>query len=316
MKTLFIFGLDTVAGANIASTLSSQYRIVGAVEKSPVEIRDCQVLSGKTAQASPASLLKDVQPDYVLDASCCGDSSWNPQAKIGQEAQCQASIERAKACATLQIPFTFLSSDAVLTGPWMFHEEDSAGYSRCECSQRLLKTEQAIQNIHSEALIVRTHPIGWSTFAGENSTGWIESLLSRMRTARPCFELNQPGYATPLLASELACILQQAWSENLKGLYHIAGAERVNRFQFARRVAEYFQLRTAPLCSSENHFTTTDRQNFGCGEASLQTRAIRRELGVAMPTLGESLQILLDQRDNGYLTGLSVSASASLSRAA
>lgn len=316
MKTLFLFGLDTVSGANIANTLSSQYRIIGIAEKFPVEIRDCQTLSGEAATVDPVSLLKEVSPDYVLDASCCGDSSWNPQARIGQPDQCQASLERAKACATLGIPFTFLSSDAVLTGPWMFHEETSQGYSSSECSQRLLKTEQAIQQAHSESLIVRTHPLGWSTFGGENSTGWLESLLSRMRTARPCFELNQPGYATPILASELASILERAWSENLKGVYHIAGAERVNRFQLARRIAEYFQLRASLLASSENHFTAADRQNFGCGESSLQTRAIRRELCLAMPTLGESLQMLLDQRDNGYLSGMSTPVSASLSRAA
>ena len=55
---------------------------------------------------------------------------------------------------------------------------------------------------------------------------------------------------------------------------------------------------------------------FGCGETSLQTRKIRRALGVSMPMLGEGLQRLFQQHVEGYRGRLSGQPSLPTSRVA
>lgn len=300
MKTLLIYGLETVAGGNIATTLRSEFRIVGTALHGTPELHGCQVLSGQAAQTAPHRLMSDANVDYVIDASCCGDSAWNPTADVASDDRCEASIDRAKSAAALNIPFVFLSSDAVLTGPWMFHEEDSTEYSTSVAGQRLKQTEENILAAHAGSLVVRTHPIGWSPCGN----GWLEQLTERLQQGKACPELSRPGYATPLLASELATILSRALTENLTGRFHIAGAERINRVQFARRLKENLNLHTFRMQLTEQHFSKAERQSFGCGESSLQTRGIRRALCVAMPTMSESLQTLADQQNNGYVAQL------------
>jgi len=300
VKTLLIYGLETVAGGNIATTLRSEYRIVGTALHGTPELHGCQVLSGQAAQTAPQRLLADTKADYVIDASCCGDSAWNPTADVASEDRCEASIERAKSAAALNIPFVFLSSDAVLTGPWMFHEEDSTEHCTSVAGQRLKQTEADILAAHSGSLVLRTHPIGWSPCGN----GWLEQLVDRLQMGKPCPELSRPGYATPLLASELAVIVSRALTEQLTGRFHLAGAERVNRLQFTRRLTENLGLHTFRLPIAEQHFSKAERQAFGCGESSLQTRAIRRALCVAMPTLSESMRTLAQQQQNGYVAQL------------
>ncbi|MCA8984957.1 MAG: sugar nucleotide-binding protein [Planctomycetaceae bacterium] len=302
MKTFVIYGINTVAGANIACALGDRAHVVGIASANAPELTGIQILEEEGAE--PVRLLADRNPDYVIDASCCGDSPWNPQAELAAEDQCAASLKRADACAELNLPFALLSSDAVLTGPWMFHEEDSSNHCSSVLGQRLLKLESRILETCARSLVVRTHPFGWSPASGQETPGWIEHLLERARAGKPCSELCQPGNATPLLASELAVILERACAEQLTGLYHVAGAERVNRLQFARRLTAFLginQFRTPLL---EGHFSQAERKNFACGEMSLQTRKVRRALCLAMPTLSESLEQLDRQRVNGFLDKL------------
>ena len=106
-----------------------------------------------------------------------------------------------------------------------------------------------------------------------------------------------------MLASDLADILQKSWESGLVGIHHIAGAERVSPRKFAMRLAGHFRLPTpsSPIAGSLADRTT----GFGCGETSLQTRKIRRALGIPLPLLDESLDRLYQQHLSGYRARLS-----------
>lgn len=295
MKTLLVYGIESVAGANIANTLCEHYHIVGVATEQCPEIEHCQILSGEAALDPPGQLLNDLKPDYVVDTTCCGDSAWNPEVEFAPEDQCQLAVERAAACKQLGITYSLLSSDAIFTGPWMFHEEDSEFSCSSTLGKQLIKLEADVKKACPESFIVRTHLFGWNWL--DEQAGWIESLLERMQCEpTTCDELSLPGYATPILASELALILARGFEENISGTYHISGAERVNRQEFARRLAAHFNINWLCNLSRSNHFSQSERNQFGCGETSLQTRSIRRSLCVAMPTLTESIASLLNQQ--------------------
>ena len=195
MRTLLIYGVDSVAGVNIARTLSDRYNVIGVAIGECPEINRCQVLSGEAALEPPEQLISDIGPDHVLDATCCGDSPWNPDAEIGNEIQCNLAVERAAVCKQLVIPFTLLSSDAIFTGPWMFHEEDSDQRCTSSLGRRLARLEVEVRDACPESFIVRTHVFGWNW--NDCSTGWIEGLIERIQNRScHCDELMQPGYAS------------------------------------------------------------------------------------------------------------------------
>jgi dTDP-4-dehydrorhamnose reductase len=192
------------------------------------------------------------------------------------------------------VQFTHISSDAIFTGPWMFHDEECP--SRCASPQAAVVAaiEQAVRETCPEALIVRTNAFGWSP-AG--AAGWIESELAAI-SSRRVLGLDSIRHSTPILATDLAKILQRAWEDDICGTFHIAGAERVNPAKFFQRLADRFGL---PWLSIRESMVLEGRpQGFGEGECSLQTKKVRKALCLAMPILSESLDGLLQQYEQGY----------------
>jgi dTDP-4-dehydrorhamnose reductase len=188
-----------------------------------------------------------------------------------------------------------ISSDAVFTGPWLFHDEDSAGLCHSAQAIAIRAAEQAMLEGQRQGLILRTNAFGWTP--EPSGKGWIENLLEGIQTRR-LVEQDHIRHATPILASDLAGILERACLEGLSGIFHVGGAERLSPLKFAQRLADQFNLpwlsirRESPLAEAA--------RGFGAGECSLQTKKIRKALCVAMPLLSEGLARLAEQDQNGY----------------
>jgi dTDP-4-dehydrorhamnose reductase len=201
----------------------------------------------------------------------------------------------ARAAKEFGCDLTLISSDAVFTGPWMFHREGS----QCNCESPAAKILQLIEAEVAEgcpnALIVRTNAYGWSPLADE--AGLVERVLQAAQEGEP-LSLDCMRHATPILATDLADLLERAWFCRLEGLYHVAGGERVNPFRFACLLADQFHL---PMSSFDAIETSLERRReFGAGETSLQSRKVRKALDVALPLVRDGLSRLYEQYVSGY----------------
>jgi dTDP-4-dehydrorhamnose reductase len=200
-----------------------------------------------------------------------------------------------RAARELGATLTLISSDAVFSGPWMFHGETSTAFCESASARTLRALESATIDECPQALVVRTHAYGWSPVA--DGLGWIEGILGALESDRPGVFDCIP-HATPILAADLADLLDRAWQANLIGLYHIGGAERTNPHRFVQNLAGVFDLtppRATLLAPPESV-----QNGFAQGESSLHTRSVCRALGVSMPILIEGLKRLRDQRDDGF----------------
>ena len=312
MDRYLVVGVDTVAGANLAAHLSQSGCSVAAQTADPsVEIAGCHMLRGSTVESACQEATAALGGlDHVV---CCGPasrSSWELPATAITESLIEQTAAWAQAAREADARFTLVSSDAVFTGPWMFHEEE--GLSLCEspAAKILREAERTALAVHPEALIVRTNVFGWSPL-GER--GWIEQRLNELRTRRLA-DQDFVRHATPILATDLAQILQRAWEEGLTGVHHIAGAERVSPLKFVQRLAEQFQH---PWLSLRRGEALMERAvGFAAGECSLQTKRIRKAICVAMPMLSEGLARLAEQQESGFRSRLTTSAPGSSQRAA
>lgn len=292
MKTFLIVGIESVVGANLAASLCGQTRVVGISAGSNISLPGCERATLERGNADAISnCLQQTRATHVIFCGSAARSSWKPAGKGFENSD---SVLWAAATAQEKRHFTLVSSDAVFTGPWMFHDEDSKATCPSSEATGVRQVETRVREACDKSLIVRTNAFGWST---SGSKGWLETLLSGMENNQP-LELDPICHATPILASDLADYLDPALDDELTGVFHIAGAERVSPHQFARQLASAFEV-GSPATRTIRELAARPT-GFGRGETSLQTRRFRSEYDCAMPLLNEGLARLVEQNRSGY----------------
>ena len=293
MERLLVVGVDTVAGANLALSLTERYRVSTWAPTDKYDVANCDAVDPDDA---PRKIVAEVNPDWVIHCGPAARSVWDPATAESIDETIVSDVhDWATATAEYGKHFLMLSSDGVFTGPWMFHDEDGPG--QCHSHQALVvrAAEQQALECTSQALVIRTNAFGWSPESDQG--GWVETLLNEVAFNR-IVEQDHIRHATPILATDLAEIVERACLENLSGLFHVAGAERISPLKFAQRLSDQFDL---PWLSVRKESILSEvPQGFGVGECSLQTKQIRKALCVAMPLLSEGLQRLHEQATNGF----------------
>jgi dTDP-4-dehydrorhamnose reductase len=187
-----------------------------------------------------------------------------------------------------------LSSDAVFSGPKLFHEESELIADDMHCHHLHAIEQAALAPSGQRVLVVRSHPFGWST-PGDS---FAEQIWQTLKRGEP-LEVDPAAYATPILASDLAELLLRCFRARLHGLLHVGGAERTSQLRFALELAtvagfDRRLVRSKPVDVTAADLSAPQR------ETSLASRLVRRELGVALPLLRESLLRFAEQATNGY----------------
>ena len=307
MSKILIIGSESVAGANLAARWSGRSNVYLVSLGRPVQIDGCVSWDAEARgnSQSPQAIraeevCRQLRPDMIVHCGPAARSSWDPSTSaLITDRLPDDCGQWAAAAAAHDAKFTMISSDAVFTGPWMFHDEDGPGYCDSPESQRILQAEKRVQQLCPTSLIIRTHLFGWAPT--EAGPGWLESLLARIESKRTV-EQDPIRHASPMLATDLAPIINRCWDDGLQGIFHVAGAERVNPLNFAQRLADQFHL---PWLTVRKDDSTIVRPfGFGAGECSLQTKRIRLALCVAMPLLNESLERLEHQQVDGFRSRL------------
>jgi dTDP-4-dehydrorhamnose reductase len=295
VERLLIVAIDTVVGANLAAQLADKFHVTGLSTGEEISIEGCETATAPIADVHAArQAIAQYRPDRLVLCQAAGDSSWHSAGIPSDRSAADATLAWIEAARATGKRFTLISSDAVFTGPWMFHTEGCDSFCPAREAQTLRTLEAAALKDPANSLVIRTHPYGWSPrFEG----GWIDGVLAALEADVPPI-FDSVAHATPILATDLAEVLVPVWNAGLTGTYHIAGAERTSPHRFACAVARVFDLDPPQTAWLEP--TKSVSTGFARGETSLHTRSIRRALGIGLPMLVEGLERLRAQHDQGF----------------
>ncbi|MEM2929123.1 MAG: dTDP-4-dehydrorhamnose reductase [Nitrososphaerota archaeon] len=186
-------------------------------------------------------IIKDINPDAIFHCAALTDVD---KCEINKEIAKRININGTKIIAKIAKKINshliYISTDYVFDGSkGMYKEEDEPnpinfyGYSK-------LLGEKIIEKIEGEYLIARTSVIyGSKPASGKtNFALWILDNLNKNQNIKVLID----QYVSPTLNTNLAEMLIEAYERKLTGIYHLAGAERVSRYEFALKLAEIFNL--------------------------------------------------------------------------
>jgi len=236
MRRLLVTGCSGFVGSNVARRARGSWGVFGTYSSSEpdsgwvswvhLDLRD---------GPSIFDLIAKVRPDAVIHCAAISKIDYAENHREETRAvNVFGSEALAEACSRYGLRFVALSTDTVFDGISGWYSEDDPpnpvnfyGRTKVEC-------ERAIMEACPDAAIVRTALVYGFPRAG--GTSFFARLVGSLRRGEKV-ELLKEEIRTPVDVLTLADALLELASAGFSGLIHIAGTERLSRFEFGLKTA-------------------------------------------------------------------------------
>ena len=293
---LLVTGASGLLGINLAMETMREHEVIGVdrgrLQSAPFQVIKTNFFNSRAFEP----MLDSTQPDWVINCAALANldecEKHPDQAKI---LNVDLPRELASACAKRNMKFIHLSTDAVFDGTKEgAYTEDDEPNPQGVYSQTKIDSERAVQDANPGAIIARVNFYGWS-MSGRRSLG--EFFVNNLSEGR-----NVNGFTDvifcPMWVNHLAQTLIAMLEKDLHGLYHVVGAQPMNKYQFGVEVARKFGLREsliAPQSVERSSLTAKRSHNLWLSIHKLST-----DLGRSIPEFSTGLDGFYTQFQQGY----------------
>jgi dTDP-4-dehydrorhamnose reductase len=158
--------------------------------------------------------------------------------ELAHNINCRGPEMLARVASKRGIPFVYFSTEYVFDGTDGPYHEDDAANPLSVYGKSKWDGELAVNAACNHALILRTTVVYGQDFGQKNYVYSLMRLLAAGKTMRvPQDQVSTPTYNRDLAAATIALALRGA-----SGVYHACGPERMDRLDFARKVAQFLGL--------------------------------------------------------------------------
>lgn len=232
MEKILITGASGFLGWNLAQALRSRFRIYGTYLDHSISIPSVETIAFDfTELGKIEKVLEVLQPVAIVHAAAFSDPDFcETHHKEALTLNTLATKEIARASNRIGSKLIYISTDMVFDGQrGHYTEADSPAPINYYAKTKYLG-ELEVTTHSSYYAIVRL-----SVLYGRG-TGVVLNLfetLEQQARRGTAMKLFTDQYRTPLFVGDAVAVIERLLVEKpLKGLFHLGGPERVNRYQF------------------------------------------------------------------------------------
>lgn len=234
MERLFITGGSGLLGSKFTD-LTRNYEIITTYNTNP---RDYTIKLDITDGNDVSSKIESLSPDLVVHSAALTNVDYcEDHQEEADKINAQGTLNIVRACEKIDSKLIYVSTDFVFDGEKGMYQENEETNPLSYYGLSKLKGEEFVQNSRLKYAIARVSVLyGWHT--NFNFVTWV---INELREGN---EINivTDEYNSPTFADNAAEAILNIYSKGKEGIYHIAGDERINRFDFARNIARVFEL--------------------------------------------------------------------------
>ena len=200
---------------------------------------------------SLGNLIEDIEPDGIIHLAAISDANYCQQnEKESYEVNVEATKNLAGICSDYNIPFTFSSTDLVFDGQKGNYKEDDAKNPVSIYGEQKATAEDEVLRIYPNSCVVRL-PLMFGNFEATPSN-YLKNFLAQLKRGEKV-NLFYDEYRSVCGAKSIASDILQLFEKN-SGIIHLAGPERVSRYDFGLKIAKAFSLDDSLLksCSQKD----------------------------------------------------------------
>jgi len=238
-----IFGASGLVGQYIAKSLKDKFSITGTDNKFDSE--DDLTKLDFTDFNKVTKLFNRLKPDLVVNAvNLAGGVDFCEKEKLlAKKYHFDAIVNMCENCRRHDSVFVFISTDYVFDGKAGPYSEDSDPNPLNLYGLLKLMAEEAVARMMTRYLIVRTTNV-YGYDPDSQTPNYVTSVIRKLsveETIRAPFD--QLG--NPVLAGNLSDAIADLLDQEKYGLYNIAGPDRINRYEWAKMIAQTFGFDTS-----------------------------------------------------------------------
>lgn len=238
-RRLLVTGASGFLGGHLARAAQATWQVVGTYH------RHCPTLAGLAlhpidlTDAALDPWLEALAPDAIIHTAALSQPNRCEQEPERSYAiNVEATRRLAEYCARRAIPLVFTSTDQVFDGQAAPYDETSPPSPINRYGHHKAEAEALVQAVHPAAAICRL-PLLYGP-ASPTAGCFLQGFVRQLRAGQP-LALFTDEFRTPAYVADAAAGLLLAL-ENATGLLHLAGPERLSRYDFGLRLAEVFDL--------------------------------------------------------------------------
>lgn len=296
MARILIPGASGLLGINLAVEAMREHEVVGVdrgkLKSAPFQVFHTNILN----RAAINSLLDKTRPDWLINCAALANlEECDEHPELATVLNVDLPAQLANACAERGIRFVHISTDSVFDGEQErpYTEEDQPNPLSLY-SQTKLDGEKAAFSENPQAIVARVNMFGWS-LTNRRSLG--EFFVNNLSAGK-----NVSGFTDvifcPMLVNHTARLLLEMLEKGMTGLYHVVGAQAMNKYQFGVEVARTFRLKDsliAPKSVEGSELTARRSHNLW-----LSTHKLSTDLGHEIPSFSTGLDEFYTQFQQGY----------------
>jgi dTDP-4-dehydrorhamnose reductase len=304
MEKLFIIGVSGLTGYQLAKLSINDYQVFGNYNIRPVKIEQCEIFQlDKTDKEKTSALIKKIRPNIIVDCSALHNVDY---CETHQEETWKVNIDApkyiAELCKDIGARMIYISTDYVYDGTAKSYIEESQPNPLNYYGMSKLKGEEEISKIGIDYTICRTSLVfGWNPnellgkmSSSRKSQNFVIWALNKLKNGDN-LKIVTDQYSTPTLVDNLAEALLLIAKSDLQGIFHIAGKNCLNRFDFTIKIAEIFGLNKeliSPVTS--NMFKQVAKRPMRC---CLDISKAEKLLNIQFLTIEDALMIMKNQEN-------------------
>lgn len=234
MKRLFITGGSGLLGSRF-SKFTDEYEVTTTYNKNP---KEHSVKLDITDEKDVLNKIKSLSPDLVVHSAALTNVDYcEDHQEEAYRINAQGTLNMVKACEKIDSKLIYVSTDFVFDGTEGSYKETDKTNPISYYGLSKLKGEEFVQESDIKSAIVRVSVLyGWHE--NFNYVMWVIDELKKGNN----INIVTDEYNSPTYAENAAEAILKIFSKNKEGIYHIAGDERINRFEFAKNIARVFKL--------------------------------------------------------------------------
>ncbi len=237
MKSILVTGANGQLGQAVSERLSDCFRLIltdiSVLDKDQSNIRIMDI----TNDESVSRMIQNVQPDVLLHlASVTNVDQCDADPEFAQKVNLDGTKILLKHFSG---KFVFISTDYVFDGTSGPYAESDDLSPINEYGRTKLLAEKAVMESDKANCIIRTNVV--FDYTKNTQASFVKWVVDSLRAGKPIRVVNDQ-WNNPTWTIELAEAIVSLIEGNFSGLWHYGGADYINRLDFAKKIANIFNL--------------------------------------------------------------------------